>query len=112
MADYQWQEKASNKFWRAAISAIIAACGTGKTRACIRLALRKMLPIIVIVPKNATRVWADEIREIVGPNEKIWIHDVVKETRNTEKYRAEFLAWLQPTKEDTIIAEARKRSFT
>jgi superfamily II DNA or RNA helicase len=95
MADYKWQIAAVVRFAREVIAAIIAACGTGKTRVGIRLAIAKALPVIVIVPKNISRQWRDDILEIAGSDQKVWLYDAPTEHKNPEKYAAEFKAWLE-----------------
>jgi superfamily II DNA or RNA helicase len=108
MADYNWQSKAVVRFTRARISAIIAACGTGKTRVGIKLALDKLLPVVVIVPKNITRQWKDEILEIAGKDQKVWIYDAPTEHKNPAKYADEFLEWLKPMPGEIAAMERAK----
>jgi hypothetical protein len=110
MGDYKWQTNVVARFTRETISAIIAACGTGKTRAGIKLALAKMLPVIVIVPKNITRQWRDEILEVAGKEQKIWLYDAPTEHRNPEKYYKEFVEWLKPEANELETMEQRRRS--
>lgn len=99
MGDYTWQVKAVARHTDDRISAIVAACGTGKTRTGIRLAVakfaRKHLPVIVIAPKNLVKQWRDDIHEIAGEGEKVWIYDSGEARKHPEKYEAEFLAWLK-----------------
>jgi superfamily II DNA or RNA helicase len=108
MADYNWQQKAVTRFTKARISAIIAACGTGKTRVGIRLALAKMLPVIVIVPKNITNQWRDEILEVAGSDQKIWVYDKRTESKNSEKYAEAFVDWLKPGVDELGAMERAK----
>lgn len=95
MGDYAWQVKAVVRFVKEAISAVVAACGTGKTRAAIKIAIKKALPVIVIVPGNLTKQWRDDILEIAGPDESVWIYNTVEDHKNPEKYRARFLEWVK-----------------
>jgi superfamily II DNA or RNA helicase len=95
MGDYIWQQKAAARFSQSKIAAIIAGCGTGKTRATIRIALLKMLPVIVIAPKNVTRQWRDEILEVAGENEKVWVYDMPLEHKDFNAYHKKFAAWLR-----------------
>lgn len=99
MGDYTWQTKAVARHTNDRISAIVAACGTGKTRTGIRLAVAKFvarhLPVIVIAPKHLTKQWRDDILEIDGPGEKVWIYDSGEARKNPEKYANEFNAWLK-----------------
>ena len=99
MADYTWQKKAVERFTDERISAIVAACGTGKTRAGIRLAvtkfMRRHMPVIIIAPKRLTGQWSDAIHEIAGDDEKIWIYDAVEEHKNPAKYEDKLRKWLE-----------------
>lgn len=98
MADYSWQLKCVARFAKTNIAAIIAACGTGKTRAGINLAREKRLPVLVIVPKRLTRQWKDEILKIVSPDEDIWIYDQPTETKEGEAYAKKLWKWLTEEK--------------
>jgi hypothetical protein len=93
--DYSWQEKFAKRFSKASISAIIAGCGTGKTRATIRLAILKHIPVIVITPKNVMKEWRDEILKVAGPNEKIWVYDMPTEHKDYAAYHQAFAKWLR-----------------
>ena len=93
MGDYTWQVKVVARFFKEVISAVVAACGTGKTRAAIKIALKKNLPVIVIVPKNLTRQWRDDIHEIAGDDQDVWIYDVVEDHKRPDEYRKRFIAW-------------------
>lgn len=99
MGDYSWQVKAVARHTDDRISAIVAACGTGKTRTGIRLAVakfvRRHLPVIVIAPKNLVKQWRDDIHDIAGKDEKVWIYDSGEARKHPEKYEAEFLSWLK-----------------
>ena len=95
MKDYAWQIAAVLRFAKAVFFAIVAACGTGKTRAGIKIALVKNLPVIVITPKNISRQWRDDILEIAGPQESVWLYDKPTEHRNPDKYAYEFEKWLR-----------------
>ena len=108
MANYAWQDKAVNRFSPKKIAAIVAACGTGKTRAGVLMGLRKMLPVIIIVPKNITRQWRDNILEIAGPDQKVWVYDAVAEHKDPDAYKKAFLAWLEPEPDE--LEAMRKRS--
>jgi superfamily II DNA or RNA helicase len=108
MADYKWQTQVVPRFIREVISGIVAACGTGKTRAGIRLAIAKRLPVIVIAPKNICRQWRDSILEVAGPDQKIWVYDMVEETKQGDVYQKRFLEWLEMG-EDEIEALKRTR---
>jgi superfamily II DNA or RNA helicase len=100
MADYKWQTDAVASFKDEKIAAVIAACGTGKTRVGIKLALAKMLPVVVIVPKNISRQWRDDILEVAGADQKVWLYDASAERRNPAKYFASFVEWLKPSTEE------------
>ena len=95
MADYNWQIKAITRFAKAKISAIVAACGTGKTRVNIKIAILKNLPVIVIAPKNLCKQWKEEIEAVAGPGQDIWVHDSSKEHRNPTKYYDEFKEFMK-----------------
>lgn len=99
MGDYTWQVKAVERHTNDRISAIVAACGTGKTRTGIRLAVAKFmarhLPVIVIAPKNLVKQWRDDIHEIAGKDEKVWIYSSDDYRKNPERYEAEFTDWLK-----------------
>ena len=108
MADYKWQVEAIKRFARERISAIIADCGTGKTRAGIRLALAKCLPVIIITPKNVTDEWVNEIRELVGEDEKVWVYDAPTEHKDPEGYRKRFIEWLRPSQDELDAMHKRE----
>jgi superfamily II DNA or RNA helicase len=99
MGDYTWQVKAVERHVDDTISAIVAGCGTGKTRTGVKLAvakfLRRHLPVIVIAPKNLTKQWRDDIHTIAGKDQKVWVYDTDVERKDPEKYAKEFLAWLK-----------------
>lgn len=99
MGDYTWQTKAVARHTDDRISAIVAACGTGKTRTGIKLAvakfMRRHLPVIVIAPKNLMKQWRDDILEIAGPDEKIWLYYSDEERKDPVRYAERFNAWLK-----------------
>jgi len=107
MEDYKWQLGALLRFTKSKIGAIIAACGTGKTRVGIKLGLAKLLPIIIITPKNISRQWRDDILEVAGKDQKVWLYDATTEHKNTEKYAKEFLEWCTPSEEEINAMEER-----
>lgn len=94
MADYAWQVKAVARFAKERIAAIVAACGTGKTRAGIKLAIEKGNPTIIIAPKNICRQWEDDIRTIAGKEQQVWRYDRVEETKKKQAYVDEFSEWI------------------
>ena len=95
MKDYAWQIAAVLRFAKAAFCTIVAACGTGKTRVGIKLALAKNLPTIVITPKNISRQWRDDILSIAGDKESVWLYDAPTEHKDPDKYAYEFEKWLR-----------------
>lgn len=95
MGDYNWQKKAVERFTPAKISAIVADCGTGKTRTYIKLALAKNLPTIIIAPKNICKQIESDIHEIAGPGQQVWRYEQTVETKNRELYLDDFEAWLE-----------------
>ena len=102
MADYAWQVKAVARFTKERIASIVAACGTGKTRAGIKLALEKGNPTIIIAPKNICRQWEDDILDIAGKDQQVWRYDRVQETKKKQAYVDEFTAWIAaPTIEES-----------
>lgn len=105
MGDYSWQKKAVARHADDRISAIVAACGTGKTRVGIKLALakfaRRHLPVIIIVPKNLTRQWRDDILEIAGPEQKVWVYDSSEYRKRGAAYERAFVEWLKEGSDET-----------
>lgn len=96
MQDYNWQIKAVARHAQEKISAIVAGCGTGKTRATIRIAMAKMLPVIVIAPgETLCRQWKDDILEIAGPDQKVWLYRRKDEVKEGVKYYERFLEWIR-----------------
>ena len=96
MADYNWQVKAVARHAKEKISAIVAGCGAGKTRADIRIALAKKLPVIVIAPgETLCRQWKDDILEIAGPDQKVWLYRKKEETKEGPAYLKRFVEWLK-----------------
>ena len=94
MGDYAWQVKAVDRFKSTVIAAIVAACGTGKTRAYIKLALAKNLPTIIIAPKNICRQIESDIHEIAGAGQEVWRYDQVEETKKKDAYLDNYYKWL------------------
>jgi superfamily II DNA or RNA helicase len=93
--NYKWQESAIAQFVRAVYFALVVDCGLGKTAAAIQIALGKMLPVIVIAPGHTLcNQWRDEIREVAGPDEDVWVFDKSTETAQGERYREDFSTWL------------------
>lgn len=112
MADYKWQEKALARYAKRKIVPIIAACGTGKTRALIKLALAKMLPVIIITPKNIIRDWVKELHEIAGDKIDIWVYDSAKVAKLGNAYYDEFSDWLKPKREELDAMERARKEHT
>ena len=89
MADYAWQIKAVARFVSKPFGAIVAACGTGKTRAAINLALAKESEyVLVIAPKRLTEQWAVAIREIAGNGHEVFVYDKTLDSKATKKSKA------------------------
>ena len=99
MGDYTWQVEAVKRFTDKRISAIVAACGTGKTRTYIKLALAKGKPTIIIAPKNICAQVESDIYEIAGSDQQVWRYDQTTETKNREAYKDEFEQWLDAPSE-------------
>jgi len=94
MADYSWQLKAVERFAKSKISAIVAACGTGKTRAAIRIALEKDLPVVVIAPKNICKQWKDEIMDIGGEDQEVFVYDAQEMSKHPDAFNMSFMEFL------------------
>jgi superfamily II DNA or RNA helicase len=92
---YNWQDNAFVRFVRAVYFAIVADCGCGKTFAAIKIALGKMMPVIVIAPTHRLcEQWKDDILLDAGPDEEVWVYARPEETKRGEYYKEEFEAWL------------------
>ncbi len=110
MADYKWQTNAVVRFGDKIIAAIVAACGTGKTRTGILLALYKRLPVIVITPKNISKQWRDDILEIAGKDQKVWLYNAPTEHKDPEAYKSAFLDWLEPEPGELEVTRMRRKA--
>jgi superfamily II DNA or RNA helicase len=93
---YNWQRSAVMRCVRAAYFAIVADCGCGKTLAAIKIALGKMLPVIVIAPgRRLCEQWKNDILENAGPDEDVWLYAKPEETKQGEYYKERFEEWLK-----------------
>jgi superfamily II DNA or RNA helicase len=95
MKKYKWQESAFMRFARAVYFMLAVDCGCGKTFAAISIALAKMLPVIVIAPGHRLcDQWKNDIKEIAGAQEDVWVYDRSAETKQGEQYQRQFSEWL------------------
>jgi superfamily II DNA or RNA helicase len=95
MKEYNWQNNAFVQFVRAVFFALVVDCGCGKTFAGIKIALGKMLPVIIITPGHTLcEQWKEEILKIAGPDEDIWVYDRNEERKKGAYYEEEFSKWL------------------
>jgi superfamily II DNA or RNA helicase len=93
---YNWQNTALTRFVRAAYFALVVDCGCGKTFAGIKIALGKMLPTIVIAPGHTLCAqWKEEILQVAGPDENVWVYDRNEERKKGVHYEEEFARWLK-----------------
>ena len=92
---YSWQDKANETFKDAKAFLLEAACGTGKTLAAIKIALAKMLPVIVITPGHTLcDQWKNELIENGVDENDIWVYSKPEETKHEKEYKAAFEGWL------------------
>jgi superfamily II DNA or RNA helicase len=95
-APYKWQESAFMRCVRAIYFGIVADCGCGKTLAAIKIAVGKMMPVIVIAPGHRLcDQWKDAIIENAGPDEEIWLYAKPEEAKQGEGYKERFERWLR-----------------
>ena len=93
MKNWKWQDDLVARADDEAI-AVIAPCGTGKTRGAIKLSEAKGLDVIIICPPNLRTQWQDEIVNVHGEGEReVFIVDSGK--RKTKKYQERFKEFLE-----------------
>ena len=101
---YNWQKKAVALFKNVSFGMLNICCGGGKTLAALQLAQEKELPVIIIAPgHHLCEQWVKALKE-EDPEADIWVHNRPKETKEGQKYRDAFVAWL------STEAEEEKRS--
>lgn len=97
MKPYQWQEKTAEQSSAWDALCMWVDCGCGKTLALILIALRKLLPVIVIAPGHALcEQWKRELIESGAAEEKdVWVYDRNEERRQGAAYEPAFRAWVE-----------------
>jgi superfamily II DNA or RNA helicase len=105
MKPYRWQEEAVERNTARDHFCLWVDCGCGKTLALILIALRKMLPTIVIAPGHTLcEQWKRELIESGAAEEKdIWVYDRNEERQNEEAYKAAYRAWIEEGVSETGI---------
>lgn len=68
--------------------------GGGKSLAAAVIALKKMLPTIVIAPKHLCGQWREELLAQGVANEDIFVYNQTARTKEGEAYMKKFLEWL------------------
>lgn len=92
---YDWQTSTVARCARAVYFSIVGDCGCGKTLAAIKIALAKMMPVIVIAPtRRLCEQWKEAILEDAGPDEQVWVYSNPQEMAQGETYREDFEKWL------------------
>ena len=93
---YKWQTTAAETLKDAVFFCIDAACGCGKTLAAILISIKKQMPTIVIAPTHSLcDQWKKDIEEELGEDADVFVYSRPVETKEGEKYRERFEAWLQ-----------------
>jgi superfamily II DNA or RNA helicase len=92
---WTWQLEAAARGATAQILALVVDCGCGKTLAAILIALKKMLPTIVIAPTHRLcEQWETELKDELGDEADVWVFNQNDMTREKEQYKERFEKWL------------------
>jgi len=92
---WKWQLQAATIGAAKEFISLVVDCGCGKTLAGILIALKKMMPVIVIAPTHRLcEQWKNELKETAGEDADIWVYSKPEETKEGESYRERFTKWL------------------